>query len=234
MFDDVDRSQPTPRPTDGAGAPRPASPDARAMRVAAMLGIGFQLLSVAWDYLVAPWVWTRLLQWRGAGVALLQSAKTLALIRELSDKHTILLSTHILPDVEMTCDRVAMVFAGHTRSVGPLGELLSARVLSTEVVLHEGTGIVGVLPAPPPNARVRQTPEGTAFDLDGRSDVDEFLRAAVAVGARILAVSPRRESLEDVFIRQAGEGRSEEGAGGGGVGEGRREQVAAAKGGGVA
>jgi ABC-2 type transport system ATP-binding protein len=130
------------------------------------------------------------------------------LILELKHEgRTVFYSTHILPDVEMTCDRVAMVFGGNTRSVGPLNELLSARVLSTEIVLREGEGVVGVLPAPPPGARVRKTPEGAAFDLNGDANVDEFLRAAVAVGAQVVAVSPRRESLEDVFIRQASEGR---------------------------
>jgi ABC-2 type transport system ATP-binding protein len=123
------------------------------------------------------------------------------LILELKHEgRTVFYSTHILPDVEMTCDRVAMVFAGRTRSVGPLHELLSARVLSTEIVLHAGTP---GLPAAPTGARVRQTPEGAAFELPAEADVDGFLQRAVAAQARILAVTPRRESLEDLFIRQA-------------------------------
>jgi ABC-2 type transport system ATP-binding protein len=127
------------------------------------------------------------------------------LILELkAEGRTVFYSTHILPDVEMTCDRVAMVFAGHTRSVGPLGELLSARVINTVVVLQaEGGG----LPGTPAGARVRETPEGaSAFELGPEADVDAFLRAAVTAGARILSVTPRRESLEDVFIRQASAG----------------------------
>jgi ABC-2 type transport system ATP-binding protein len=123
------------------------------------------------------------------------------LILELkSEGRTVFYSTHILPDVEMTCDRVAMVFAGHTRSVGPLHELLSARVLTTEIVLHAGKA---ALPPAPPGARVRQTPEGAAFELGAEADVDAFLKAAMAAGAQILSVAPRRESLEDLFIRQA-------------------------------
>jgi ABC-2 type transport system ATP-binding protein len=99
----------------------------------------------------------------------------------------------------MTCDRVAMVFAGRTRSVGPLGELLSARVIATEVVVRAGSP----LPAPA-GARVRQTPEGaSAYELGPEADVDAFVKAAVEAGARLLSVTPRRESLEDVFIRQA-------------------------------
>jgi ABC-2 type transport system ATP-binding protein len=125
------------------------------------------------------------------------------LILELKrEGRTVFYSTHILPDVEMTCDRVAMVFAGHTRSVGPLHELLSARILSTEVVLRAAAGGLPPLPA---GARVHQTPEGAACELGPGADVDAFLKAALAAAAEIVAVSPRRESLEDLFIRQASE-----------------------------
>jgi ABC-2 type transport system ATP-binding protein len=113
---------------------------------------------------------------------------------------TVLYSTHILPDVEMTCDRVAMIFAGRTRSVGPLAELLTARLLSTEVCLRKGTGEV---PDPPEGATLRESPDGLFYDLPERADVDAFLRAALAKGATIISVTPRRESLEDLFVREA-------------------------------
>jgi ABC-2 type transport system ATP-binding protein len=124
------------------------------------------------------------------------------LILELKQEgRTVFYSTHILPDVEMTCDRVAMVFAGQTRAVGPLGQLLSARLLSTEVVLQPG----GAGPPPLPEGAVaRTTAEGShAVELREGADVDAFLKLALAGGGRVLAVSPRRESLEDFFIRQA-------------------------------
>jgi diguanylate cyclase (GGDEF)-like protein len=80
---DVDSSQPTPRPGDASGASSVAGTaatpaDARALRLGVLLGVGLQLLSMVWDYLVAPWVFTRLLQWRGAGIALLLVAALLS------------------------------------------------------------------------------------------------------------------------------------------------------------
>jgi ABC-2 type transport system ATP-binding protein len=123
------------------------------------------------------------------------------LILELKHEgRTVFFSTHILPDVEMTCDRVAMIFAGRLRSVGPLSSLLSARLLSTEVVLGAGAGGLPVLPA---GARQRQSPDGVAVELVEGADVDAFLAAALAAGARVLSVSPRKESLEDIFVREA-------------------------------
>jgi ABC-2 type transport system ATP-binding protein len=123
------------------------------------------------------------------------------LILELrGEGRTVFFSTHILPDVEMTCDRVAMVFAGRLRNVGPLASLLSARLLSTEVVLRPAAG---GLPALPPGARQRQASDGVAVELPEGADVDAFLRAALALGASVLSVSPRKESLEDLFLREA-------------------------------
>jgi len=115
---------------------------------------------------------------------------------------TVLYSTHILPDVEMTCDRVAMIFAGRIRSVGPLSELLTARLLSTEVCLRKD---VGHIPQLPEGGKVRQTPDGMLVELPEGTDVDAFLTAALAAKSSILSVTPRRESLEDLFVRQASE-----------------------------
>jgi ABC-2 type transport system ATP-binding protein len=113
---------------------------------------------------------------------------------------TVLYSTHILPDVEMTCDRVAMIFAGRIRNVGPLAELLTARLLSTEVCLRQD---VGQIPSLPEGAKIHQTPDGMLVDLPEGTDVDAFLRAALAAQASIISVTPRRESLEDLFVREA-------------------------------
>jgi len=113
---------------------------------------------------------------------------------------TVLYSTHILPDVEMTCDRVAMLFAGRIRNVGPLAELLTARLITTEVCLRHAEGEPAELPE---GGTVRKSPDGMLYDLPEHADVDGFLKAALAKGASVISVTPRRESLEDLFVRQA-------------------------------
>jgi ABC-2 type transport system ATP-binding protein len=126
------------------------------------------------------------------------------LILELrSEGKTIFFSTHILPDVEMTCDRVAIVVGGAIRSVGPLGALLSARLLSTEVVLRVPAAGLGALALPAGARRQQAGDDGLGLDLPEGTDVDAFLRAALAAGAGVVSVSPRRESLEDLFVREA-------------------------------
>ncbi|MHC5022987.1 MAG: ABC transporter ATP-binding protein [Planctomycetota bacterium] len=49
-----------------------------------------------------------------------------SLIRELAGRHTILLSTHILSEVEMTCDEILMIARGRIRLSGPVSDLRDA------------------------------------------------------------------------------------------------------------
>jgi ABC-2 type transport system ATP-binding protein len=126
---------------------------------------------------------------------------------------TVFFSTHILPDVETTCDRVAIVVDGRLRSVGPLASLLSARLLTTEVVVRPPAsptavpGLGGRLPALPPGARRltgSQIGADLTLELPSEADVDGFLRSVLADGGSVVSVTPRRESLEDLFVREAG------------------------------
>ncbi len=96
---------------------------------------------------------------------------------------TVLFSTHILSDVELICDRVAMIVGGRMRDVGPLSQLLSPRLLHTELVLEK-----------------EGAPELVRLDPD--ADVDATLREALAAGKHVVSVTPRRESLEDLFVRE--------------------------------
>ena len=58
-----------------------------------------------------------------AGLDPSQIRETRELIRELGEKHTVLLSTHILSEVEMTCDHVIIINRGRVAESGPLADL---------------------------------------------------------------------------------------------------------------
>jgi ABC-2 type transport system ATP-binding protein len=100
-----------------------------------------------------------------------------------SEGKTVLFSTHILSDVELLCDRVAIVVGGQLREAGKLDEILSPRLLHTEIVLESDGGKEALRLAP---------------DVD----VNAALRDALAAGKRVISVSPRRERLEDLFVRE--------------------------------
>jgi ABC-2 type transport system ATP-binding protein len=62
-----------------------------------------------------------------AGLDPSQIRESRKLIRELGEEHTILLSTHILPEVEMTCDRVIIINRGEVMMEGKLADLRGQR-----------------------------------------------------------------------------------------------------------
>jgi ABC-2 type transport system ATP-binding protein len=115
---------------------------------------------------------------------------------------TVFFSTHILPDVELTCDRVGIIAKGRLRDVGPLEALLSPRVLETEVVLEAPAGVDLAGLAPLCRA-LRPSPAAAVAQLDN-GQVDAFLGRALALGAHVVSVTPRKEKLEDLFLRQIG------------------------------
>ena len=92
------------------------------------------------------------------------------------------------PTSSCICDRVAIVVGGTLRDVGPLEQLLSPRLLA-----HRG--------------RASSTSgDNEAQRLPPDADVDAALREALAAGKKVVSVTPRRESLEDLFVREVDAG----------------------------
>jgi ABC-2 type transport system ATP-binding protein len=122
------------------------------------------------------------------------------LILELKRRgKTVFFSTHILPDVEMVCDRVGVIIRGRLRDVGRLGEMLSARVKSVELTIELAAGVEEALRG----GRVISS-EGpmvsAVFDEPARADA--AVAAVLARGGRVVALTPNRETLEDFFLRR--------------------------------
>jgi ABC-2 type transport system ATP-binding protein len=121
-------------------------------------------------------------------------------IREVkADGRTVLLSSHILAEVEALCDRVSIIRLGRTVQSGTLSEL--RRLTRTTVVAETATGaeriaeISGVHNARFENGRV-------SFDVDG-DHLDEAVRYLSGTGIRSLQSHP--PTLEELFLRQYGD-----------------------------
>jgi len=128
------------------------------------------------------------------------------IIFELRDRGaTVFLSSHILQDVEMICDRVAIMVEGKIRSQGALRELLDDPVRRVEVVFggldEEGVETMSALAVSARNVAGRWT-----FTVDTGQDVDAFVRAGQDVGGRVVSVSQLRQSLEALFVAEATRG----------------------------
>jgi ABC-2 type transport system ATP-binding protein len=145
-----------------------------------------------------------------AGLDPTQIRETRQLIRELGREHTVLLSTHILHEVEMACDRVIIIHRGRVAASGSIQEL-QKEAGSKSVVTAEVEGPVDLEPlqanedlagiageAAGANTRLRVT-------TDRPEDVVQRLCAmSVVQGWRLREVRPQRQTLEDLFVRITG------------------------------
>jgi ABC-2 type transport system ATP-binding protein len=139
------------------------------------------------------------------------------LILELRDRGTtVFFSTHILADAEAITDRVAIVAGGELRALGVVQDLVGSAVLSIDVELRLPDGDDAAAAAETALAdgavRTRRQGHDLTATLAGDADVDAYLAAARAAGARTLAVRPHHRTLEDLFLEAAAAPKPTQGA----------------------
>ena len=111
---------------------------------------------------------------------------------------TVFFSTHILSDTEMICDRVGLLVKGSLKAVGTIDELVSREVPYWEVTLQ---GVVnGNLPC---GRIVSRREDRLLVRVDSQGDLRRLLSVLNGQGATLVSVTPARQSLEDLFIREA-------------------------------
>jgi ABC-2 type transport system ATP-binding protein len=135
-----------------------------------------------------------------------QIIKVRELITELGRDHTVLLSTHILPEVEQVCERVFIIDRGRVVADGT-PEALRTKLVgnpSLAVELKDADDSARVaLEALPGVVAISDRGEGR-FLLEhaaGSDPREAVFRMVVERGWVLLALTPQRASLEDVFVR---------------------------------
>lgn len=140
-----------------------------------------------------------------AGLDPLQIRETLALIKELGQNHTILLSTHILSEVEAICNRVIIVYGGRIGLAKAMKDLETDAVIVLEVrgpheqvqnVLKSIDGVASV------QSKVL---EDTLWEYEVRTQKSQDLREQIGQrlaknGWSIRRLDLRRRKLEDHFM----------------------------------
>jgi ABC-2 type transport system ATP-binding protein len=135
------------------------------------------------------------------------------LIKALAGDHTVILSTHILPEVSMTCNRVAIINRGRVVATGTpdglMGQLLGGSGYRLEVDGAWGD-IQSTLQAVPGVERVEKVnPPAEGFDRQqlkvvatpGSEPGREIIAALVQLGVGVYEMRRVQTSLEDVFLQ---------------------------------
>ncbi len=144
-----------------------------------------------------------------AGLDPKQIIETRQLIRELAGTHTIVLSTHILPEVSQTCQRVVIINKGRVVAVDS-PENLTQRMqgaatvfvqsdgpaMDVQSALRNVSGVTRVTPSEPKG-------DLASFEVDTEKGADlrrELAAAIVTRGWGLLELRSMRMSLEDIFL----------------------------------
>jgi ABC-2 type transport system ATP-binding protein len=118
---------------------------------------------------------------------------------------SLLLCSHLLPDVERTCEHVVVLRKGEVAVAGSIADLtrIEGRRLRLEVSgerqrLIDALARAGYAPAEEPDGRL-------CVRIDGKAaDADEIFALACDAGARLRGIEDVRSSLEEVFLAEMG------------------------------
>ncbi|MDX8410868.1 MAG: ABC transporter ATP-binding protein [Mariprofundaceae bacterium] len=141
-----------------------------------------------------------------------------ALIRRLAEDKAVLLSSHILSEVEASCDRVLIMDDGRQLATGTVEELAlqleDVRIVRVSIRGGDQRAVMARLRERWPEAEIgMEVGEGEARFVirlgKGGAGLDEAVfQAVVEAGAVMTDLRHERESLEDVFKRLTGGGRA--------------------------
>lgn len=123
------------------------------------------------------------------------------LIAALRDEgKTVFMCSHILSDIEVLCDRVAILKRGRLAQVGYLDELRGTTDGPSRMeVLATGTD-AGILKQHLPEVEITPTPRGLRIELSSESEIEGVLAALRKVDGKIVSIQPVKQSLEELFL----------------------------------
>lgn len=131
------------------------------------------------------------------------------ILRLRDEGKTIFMNTHILSDVEMVCDRVAIIVNGKIRYEGAIDTFLEAGEPEADLVLANLPVEAAARLEEEFGARLRG--HGDRIELRiHEKDSSAALRLALDAGAEVVSATPHRVSLESLFLSKVSEADAEE------------------------
>ena len=121
---------------------------------------------------------------------------------------TVFFSSHILPDVEMICDRVGILAKGELKAIGPVSDLIGSENENDHRVEIQVTGATEGLweKANRLGGAVNEQGGVTLITMANQRSAEELLGYIQSDKGRLVSFVPHKRSLEDVFLDETGEG----------------------------
>ena len=112
---------------------------------------------------------------------------------------TVFMCSHILSDIEVLCDSIAILKGGKLAHAGTLDELRAAEANAIEIIAS-GADADRLKSQLKIQAEVTTTPSGLRIAVGDEKDVDAVIAALRSVNGKLVAVNPVKQSLEELFL----------------------------------
>lgn len=116
-----------------------------------------------------------------------------------SEGKTVFMCSHILSDIEVLCDNVAILKHGGVAHAGSLNELRARETNAIEIIATDAD-VETVKTNLSINADVTTTPSGLRVQVADEREVDAVIAALRKVNGKLVSVQPVRQSLEELFM----------------------------------
>src|SRR6266581_4015022 len=111
---------------------------------------------------------------------------------------TVFMCSHILSDIEVLCDSVAILKGGRLAHAGSLDELRSRETRLVEIIATDAAA--EALKQLNINGKVTETASGISIEVTDEKEVDGVIAALRSVNGKLVSVQPVRQSLEELFF----------------------------------
>ncbi|MFH0818618.1 MAG: ATP-binding cassette domain-containing protein [Patescibacteria group bacterium] len=132
-----------------------------------------------------------------------QIAQIRELIKKIGQEKTVILSTHILPEVEATCDRVIIINRGKIVAQGTIAEIRAKSQTQEEIFFvmnNESQKIITEISSWPMVKKAFKSDDGYKVQYDSGTDIREkIFDCIVENNLKLLTLQQKKVNLEDVF-----------------------------------
>ena len=123
------------------------------------------------------------------------------LIASLRDQgKTVFMCSHILSDIEVLCDRVAILKGGRLAQIGYLDELRQRPDDPHQMEILAAGADAATLKELLPHGEISPTPRGLRIEIAAENEIEPVLAALRKAGGKVVSIQPIKQSLEELFL----------------------------------